>query len=188
MKFLTISFFFLNTLISVSQINMDWSDVTYKPIVLKEFKMDQKIIAYDYGKNAMIYLDYHTVRDTCFLRSQEPWKKAEYKLLLNYIDSLSNKTDTIFINDINSTLDDITYDLLGRAKAKIFDKKDKIYAEKIKYRVEKYGLYAYCFFYFQDYKPFFSVMVASGIAENNQHFSDPDELMKLYSKLREIGK
>jgi hypothetical protein len=94
------------------------------------------------------------------------------KAIIDFLDSASLKSDTIFIDDYYK-LRDFDYLVSGqliKGNANVFYKKQKSYVDRIWYRLEKYGEHGDRFFYLTDKRPFFAVMELSGIIDDNDVF------------------
>lgn len=171
----------------------NWTDTTYKPIVLQSITTDKGVIEYDYGKNAIIYLSYPDFTELCSKRTKQNWRGKEYKTLLDRLDSIASTTDTIKLYDYNTELDYLTSDLIKKGQGQVYDKINKHFVDTITHRLEKYGAQAHRFYYLPDKRAFFAVMELSGILEHDkdqiqalgEHYNN---YLKLYDRLREIGK
>lgn len=164
----------------------DWNDTTYHK--LKTINLDDsiKVLKYDVGKRAIIYISSLEFIKHC---EQLGDRFSERRRIGVIIDSISRTQDTTIINTdiLGYDLDYLVVDLIRNGKSKIYDKEKKKYVNEIFHRLEKAGTMASRWFYFADKRAFFSNLEITGIIENGVYFSDPRELDKEYDKHREIG-
>jgi hypothetical protein len=164
----------------------DWNDTTYHK--LKTINLDDsvKVLKYDLGKRAIIYISSLEFIKHC---EQLEDRFSERRQIGEIIDSLSRIQDTTIINTdiLGYDLDYLVVDLMREGKSKIYDKEKMKFVNEIFQRLEKAGTMASRWFYFPDKRAFFSNLEITGIIENGVYFSDPKELGKQYDRLREIG-
>ena len=164
----------------------DWNDTTYHRLRTIDYDNSIKVLKYDVGKRAIIYLSVFDFIKHC---EHIEDRFSERKRIGEIIDSLSRAQDTTIINTdiLGYDLDYLVVDLIRAGKSKIYDKEKMIYVNEIFHRLEKAGTMASRWFYFPDKRAFYSNLEFTGIIENRVYFSDHEELRKLYDRLREIG-
>jgi hypothetical protein len=163
-----------------------WNDTTYHELATIHFDDSIKVLRYDIGKRAIIFLSASDFVEYCE-RLEDRF--SERKQIGEIVDSLSNTKDTTIINTeiLGYDLDYLVVGLIRAGKSEIYDKEKMIYVKEIFHRLEKSGTIASRWFYFPDKRTFFSNLEVTGIIENGVYFSDPEELGKDYDRLREIG-
>ena len=154
-----------------------WADTTYLRVSLPDTIRDKKIILVEVGQKAIIYLSYKNI-----MKELVESGNKKFDSLKNYLDSISISRDTIIIDHL-SDFDYLVSTELQAGNAVVYYKKLKVCAPVITHRLEKYGLYAFRFFYLPDSRPFFSTLEYSGIIVNGKYFSDRKELGELFNKL-----
>ena len=167
----------------------DWTDTTFILVNLKDISKDKKIVAVDIGQKATIYLTAKLLRQSS-VEIINDFNKKELSKIIHILDSASLKSDTIYINPYLMYFDHLVSEQLQNGNAKVFYKKTKSFVPTISNRLEKYGMYAWRFFYLPDKRPFFSAMEISGILDEENPFklSDPKELEKVGEKLAGLRK
>ena len=165
----------------------DWTDTTFVLVNLTKTIPDKKIVAFDIGQKATIYISKKAIRQNA-VKSTGDYNKKNTTKIIRFIDSASVKSDTIFMDQYLAYLDILISDELQSGNAKVYYKKQKTSVTTISHRLEKYGMYAHRFFYLPDNRPFFSTMEISGILEKDKMFSDPKELEEVATKLAGLNK
>ncbi len=171
-----------------SIVRPNWSDTTYKIIVLKTNLNDKKIIKYVQGTRSIIYFNLSDIRDLLSEKAHEDGEAKDYAYLLSCLDSIAKATDTISLSCYDNQFKVIADELLVKGDAIIYDRAKKEFPATIASRLEKYSSVAIRFFYLKDLKPFFANLEYSGILEDDNYLSDSAELFKAGEKLREVGK
>lgn len=173
-----------------------WNDTTYKTIALSQSIKDKKVIRYDYGESSVFYLSYSDFKSLCaeWAAEKTNWNAKEYRKLLKQLEHKAKSNDTLRFN-IYNTDDVFTYlvsDLLKKGNASVFNKRENEFADTIYHRLERYGLMAFRFYYFQDKRAFFNAMEYSGILNECQPFidlrKDYEDYLKLGQRLQETLK
>jgi len=161
----------------------DWRDTTYIPSDLVRTLPGRKVVRIQIGDKATLFLSGEVLRDSA--AASLSFESPKSKIIALY-DSKAGMGDTI---DMNQYMDGLDYLIAGQLRegtASLYYKQPKQWVTAISYRLEKYGMYAYQFFYLPDRRPFFAIMRYSGIIENDKFFSDPTELGALYDKLASL--
>jgi hypothetical protein len=155
--------------------------------------MDNKIVAVDIGKKATIFVHLKPMLVEARKNLSNDFVKDNYNKIIHYFDSVSLKSDTIFISDYFKLphFEYLISHQLTDGNAKIFYKKQQSFVDTILHRLERYGGNADRFFYLPDRRPFFAVTEMTGILVqgedllNNGHF---DAYVKEGEKLQSIRK
>ncbi|RAW00275.1 hypothetical protein [Pseudochryseolinea flava] len=167
-----------------------WTDTTYTSVNLQAIPFGERIIHYDYGKVASIYLSYDNVQDVCKKWTKMGWGHR-YKDLLKTVKSMATKSDTIKVYECSKELDYVTAELLSSGSGQVYDKFHGQSVSLIAHRLERYGSQAHRFYYLPDGRAFFAVCELTAILDpdpiqalqKNYH-----EYIGLGDRLQEIGK
>lgn len=163
------------------------TDTSTKNVQLMPLNAGQKVVMIKIGEKAIIYLSVKAVKQ-CAFQLESDFGYKETSKIIQIIKEQSAMHDTIVLEQYLTELDFLVSALLKKGNASVYYSKTQSFVPAISHRLEKYGMYAYRFFYLPDNRPFYSVMEVSGIIENNKYMSDPKELMKLGEKLVDMGK
>lgn len=165
----------------------DWDDTSYTNVNLLPLGVGQKVVMINIGEKAIIYLSVNAVKQSA-VQLQNDFNKKEISKIVQIINKVSAKRDTVVLEQYLPDLDYLVSTELKKGNASIYYTKTKSFVPVISHRLEKYGMYAYRFFYLPDNRPFYTIMEYSGIIENNKYMSDPKEIMKLAEKLADMRK
>lgn len=138
-----------------------------RTILIDTFKNGHRIICFNFGKNAIIYLSEGSILDTVSkgLASSYDYERTNSKLLSKLLKQYKN-ADTIFLKDYPHYFKYLVSDQLKRGNAKIFDKKNNLFVPFIYQRLERVISTADRVYYFTDKRSFFQAQEWSGILPN----------------------
>jgi hypothetical protein len=192
LKFYLLISLFPNLNISAQNLTINWKDSTYYFIKLNGINSGGKILQYNNLRQAIIYLDFNEVRNTCIEKSKTQKINEEYKELSDILDTTDAGKDTVKTNLYKHELDKLVSELLMKGHALVYSFSQKMNIDSFSYRMEKYSNEAWRIYYLPDKKPFFAAFEFDGIEENldpmkklGQHAIEYNELG---IKLRRIWK
>jgi hypothetical protein len=164
-----------------------WSDTTYVSVNLLDSLYGKKLVVVDIGDKATIYMRFKDFRKLC-IKNRNEFNKEDINTMITTLDSNSKNQDTVYIDSSLPMAHIIISKQLQKGAAKVYYKKQKRFVDSISHRLERYGKYAYRFFYLTDQRPFFASIEYSGIIDDDNLFngSDLNELEKLGKKLSSL--
>ena len=169
-----------------------WNDTTLINVKLIDTITDSKVAIINIGEKAIIYIKVKPIIDQAKKYLTDDFIKKDYQIIIDYFDSASLKSDSIFIDEYFKLL--YLHYIIDRelidGNAKVYDKKNKIFVESISHRLERFGEHADRFFYLPDKRSFFFAMEYIGILDKqsmfpNSHYND---YIKEAEKLQSIRK
>jgi len=169
-----------------------WKDTTFIPIKLNGLAPDSKVIVFEIGKKATIFLSLAPVLADARDRLSNEEAKGNYHMIVDYLTAASLKSDTIFPGSWLQ-LQRFEYLIalqLADGNAKIFYKKQQVFVDSISHRLERSGGNATRFFYLPDRRPFFSILQLIGIIDSDDEdwgMGHLQDYIKEGEKLRSIS-
>ena len=169
---IVISFLFLLTDFTFSQDKgigkPSFDDTTLvRTDLIDTFKVNDRIICFRSGKNAIIYLSGNSILDTVLkgLISPYDYERRNSNLINEFLSQYSN-SDTIFLEDYPYYFEYLVSGQLKKGNARIFDRKTNLFVPFIYQRLERVISTADRVYYFVDHRRFFQVQEWSGILPN----------------------
>ena len=169
-----------------------WNDTTLINVKLIDTITDSKVAIINIGEKAIIYIKVKSIIDQAKKYLTDDFIKKDYQIIIDYLDSASLKSDSIFIGEYYKLLylQYLIDDQLLQGNARVYYKKNKTFVDSIFHRLERYGQYGDRFFYLPDKRPFFFVIEITGILDKQTLYphSNYDAYMKEADKLEIIMK
>jgi hypothetical protein len=169
-----------------------WRDTTLIHVILNDTIKDSKIVAVDIGKKVTIFVNLRPMLVEARESLSNSFVKDPYVRIIQFFDSASLKTDTIFISEYYKLqhFEYLVSHQLKDGNAKVFYKKQKTFVDTILHRLERYGGNADRFFYLPDKRPFFAVQEYSGILDHDNEIGKLffDAYLKEGEKLQSLRK
>ena len=170
-----------------------WRDTTFTIVTLNDTINDNKVVAVEVGKKAIIYVKLKPLLLEARENLSNDFVKDNYQKIIDYFNSASSKGDTILIIEYLNFrhLEYLVAHQLIDGNANVYYKKQRAFVDTISHRLERYGGNADRFFYLPDKRPFFAVTEMTGILVkgedllNNGHF---DAYVKEGEKLQSLRK
>jgi hypothetical protein len=168
----TILFLFLTTQLFGQKVQRKTSkssfrDTAFIYVSLIDIKGEKKILAYDIGEKAVVYLGADSIITEVKKHLSNEFIEDRYTRIINFIDSASQDSDTIKVDFYQ--LPDFEYfvsDQLKKGRARVFYKRHNSFVDTISHRLERFGGHLDRFFYLPDKRPFFGVIELSGLIDN----------------------
>jgi hypothetical protein len=147
---------------------VSWQDTTYIHIALVDTINNGKVVAVNIGEKATIYVKVKPLLADANESLTNDFVRDKYEAIIHFLDSVSNKSDTIFIDNFYNMrhFEYLVSDQLIKGNARVFYKRQKSFVDSISHRLERYGENAVRFFYLPDKRPFFAVLEMSGILDD----------------------
>lgn len=138
-----------------------------RTILVDKFIIGSRIVAFNFGKNAIIYLSEKSILDTISkgALSTYDYERKNSKSIIKILKEYKS-ADTVFLKGHTHYLMYLVSGQLKKGNAKVFDKKSNAFAPFIYHRLERVISAADRVYYFADKRRFFQVQEWSGIIPN----------------------
>jgi len=129
---------------------------------------DQTVLAFETGRDAIIYVDENSIRKQAAKDTVNEWDylKQAGKNVIAMLDSSAKHGDTIFIEGYDSHFERLLSNQVVKGDAMVYDKQAKHFVPVIFHRLERTLSIADRVFYFTGKRCFFRVQELIGVLPN----------------------